>query len=829
MKVDTLHVRLFKAFNYDFLRLHDPDAPKRPWDSYKGVDYPYISVPLDKEITCVVGANESGKSQLLDAIGFALGVEVPGPADSCRYSMFFGHDGELSTAQFGLTLRGLKADDVASLSAIGGLGSINASTRAIHIFREVPGQLSVYLDNNTTPLAVTGEDVNDVERCLPETFSIDTKRELPDSVPLSFLIDRSKGGTATAARRVDRFAFVDALLDKYDEIHRLTSAEPFDPAALRDAIPTKPNDAGRKHLEQFELAYHLLVTVGGVAPSMFGDLRDALRKESEGLTTAIVGKINAQLSRALNMPRWWSQDTEFDLQVDTRDFDLVFTIRDRTAAEYMFTERSDGLKYFLSYLVQYLTRLQEDEPPVLLTMDEPDAYLSQQGQQDLLALFQDFVNRDRSKPRQVVFVTHSPFLIDRNRAERIRVLDKGVDDMGTRVVNKASHNHFEPLRSAFGGFVGETTFIGNCNLILEGQVDQIYIAGLCSDASRRKEEPTDYLDLNKITLVAAGGATNVPYMTYLARGRDHDQPAVIVLVDGDGEGDLACELLIEGIRKGKGRKQTQLVNPDFIVQINLTHLPEVATDRPGGAQEIEDLIPLAVLRQAATVLSEELCGTTDPTPTVDDVRSAVTQEGGHFRAMQDAFQAAGSELRIDKLGLGRTVVELLGRDGPLDDIEVLRSNFRQLLKKLRSLQHEAETERRAQGAQKQVRRSVRAFLKQHPDQATRDEVRVLLLDLDRLLDESTWADEVRVAKLGLERDLNLKGDLGDDIADYPGVQKKLEGLLYAADLASESRASEPAAVDATDDSAVDVSNAAAEVPGETVADPNGSPSRTGEA
>lgn len=59
------------------------------------------------------------------------------------------------------------------------------------------------------------------------------------------------------------------------------------------------------------------------------------------------------------------------------------------------------------------------------------------------------------------------------------MLEKGTDDEGTRVVNDASKNHYEPLRSSFGAFVGETTFIGNCNLMVEGLADQILLAG-CS-------------------------------------------------------------------------------------------------------------------------------------------------------------------------------------------------------------------------------------------------------------------------------------------------------------------------------------------------------------
>ena len=166
--------------------------------------------------------------------------------------------------------------------------------------------------------------------------------------------------------------------------------------------------------------------------------------------------------------------------------DLVFTIRDRTGTEYSFNERSGGLKFFLSYFVQYLAH----EPPAsgaqeILLMDKPDAYLSSQGQQDLLRIFDGFVDpADDRRPCQVVYVTHSPFLINKNHSERIRVLEKGDGDEGTHVIRDVGRNHYEPLRSAPGAFVGETTFIGNCNLMLEGLSDQILFAGESSRLRR---------------------------------------------------------------------------------------------------------------------------------------------------------------------------------------------------------------------------------------------------------------------------------------------------------------------------------------------------------
>lgn len=106
--------------------------------------------------------------------------------------------------------------------------------------------------------------------------------------------------------------------------------------------------------------------------------------------------------------------------------------------------------------------------------------------------------------------------------------------------------------SAFGAFVAETTFIGNCNLMLEGQADQVLLAGVSSFA-RRHRSTGEMLDLNTLSLVPAGSAEHIPYMVYLARGRDVDTPAVIVLLDGDEEGDRIASELQKRISRPKVR------------------------------------------------------------------------------------------------------------------------------------------------------------------------------------------------------------------------------------------------------------------------------------
>ena len=227
--------------------------------------------------------------------------------------------------------------------------------------------------------------------------------------------------------------------------------------------------------EEFKIAYQLICEVAKVDTNVLMDLtKNSLEVGKEGYTGAIINRINKNLEENLNFFNWWGQDRDFRLVVSANNYDLRFAIRDRTGATYSFSERSSGLKYFLSYYIQYKAHNPDGKNPEILLMDEPDAYLSSQAQQDLLRIFEAFAQgHDGRNPVQVVYVTHSPFLIDKNYPERIRVVEKGVEDEGTRLVKDVDKNHYEPLRSAFGAFVGETTFIGNCNLMVEGLAEQI--------------------------------------------------------------------------------------------------------------------------------------------------------------------------------------------------------------------------------------------------------------------------------------------------------------------------------------------------------------------
>ncbi|MCS5735664.1 AAA family ATPase [Herbiconiux daphne] len=474
MRLHSVYARFYRSLNYDFIRASGENYEPDPWDATTEGDYPFVRIKLRPGITTIVGANESGKSQVLSAIEAALTGEGFERSDFCRYSRFFGIHDHIVLPEFGVVFADLLDTDVKLIESMSGHRDLRDVERVAFfrmndtpIFRVYVRQKGVWTDGVHVQKPSMLSELG-----MPVPFRINAEVPLPESVPLDYLVSVAK--TAPLGR--DRLRELWAGFQKNNGWFQSDQTITANAAAISQLFrPVR--EATSTEIAMYELAADLIFKVAGVKRELIRELQEHVKKKN-GYANSIVDTINSELAKALDFPHWWSQDSQFELFVSLFEFDLVFMIHDRTGRTYGFDERSAGLKYFLSYFVQYLAHeVRSDGRPEILLMDEPDQFLSASGQQDLLRVFDDFADpKDAGRsPIQVVYVTHSPFLIDKNEADRIRVLEKGEYDEGTRVVTSTAANHYEPLRSAFGSFVAETTFIGNCNLMVEGPSDQVLI------------------------------------------------------------------------------------------------------------------------------------------------------------------------------------------------------------------------------------------------------------------------------------------------------------------------------------------------------------------
>ena len=195
---------------------------------------------------------------------------------------------------------------------------------------------------------------------------------------------------------------------------------------------------------------------------------------------------NAANSISDEVFRYWSQNKDLSVELQVTgpepgalpplDVGPIFHVHVRNLRHRVtvpFDERSRGFVWFFSFLA-YFSELEAGKTSdLILLLDEPALALHATAQGDLLRFMED-----RLAPEyQVLYTTHSPFMIDPEHLERARtVMD--VDDQGTKVsddVFRVDEETVFPLQAALGYTLAQTLFIGPKNLLLEGPSDLIYI------------------------------------------------------------------------------------------------------------------------------------------------------------------------------------------------------------------------------------------------------------------------------------------------------------------------------------------------------------------
>lgn len=777
MRLTRVYVRFYKSFNYDYERKFARASNPDPWDLLEGAWYPYVRLDLEPSVTTIVGANESGKSHLLDSIENLIVGEGIERSDFCRYSNFFSvEEGKRRSPDFGEEFEVVDERDVGLAERHLGL-QLEIGSR-FHLFRANGDVPLIYAPDVDSPISVPLDEAT-LAATLPAVFRLDANVPLPASIPLYELSPESKRPSGS---RRSRWTVLEHVLGRpWSSSEEFVQAAPGIYGALSGDVSGNIGRVDR----QYELGRNLLFSVANLDPTVFSDLSDAIADEREGYVNGIIQKINAALAVHLNFPRWWAQDREFRLMVSPREYELVFTIRDRTGTDYSFSERSNGLKYFLSYHVQLLAH---QAPPSgqqeILLMDEPDAYLSSQGQQDLLRILEEFALPESGERRdQVVYVTHSPFLINRNAGQRIRVLDKGVTDEGTRVVKDVARNHYEPLRSSLGAFVAETSFIGGANLFVEGLADQVLLAGISSHLQARGAAKIDTLDLNTVTIVPAGSASSIPYLIYLARGRDVVRPPCVALLDGDAAGDEAAKTLARG---GPRRKET--LPSHYILQIGTWAAEQELTIIDNVTPvELEDLLSLPVAVAAARGYAINMMGfsSEEAGAFVEQDVAAILKEqpGSLFDALKAAFsKRLGAGAHVEKVGFAKEVVATLARSRELSTqspgYREVERNVGLLLAEIARRMRRASQEEHDRRLNNRLNRTIASFLSDYPSTTTRERGRLLIEEIQASIDNTEEGDRVQLHTEKMRRDFELEENLKDPIDRFDEFRERVQALQY---------------------------------------------------
>lgn len=199
-----------------------------------------------------------------------------------------------------------------------------------------------------------------------------------------------------------------------------------------------------------------------------------------------------------------------------------------------------------------------------MLLDEPGLNLHASAQADLLRFIEDL-----SKKYQIVYTTHSPFMVESNHLDRVRTCLETED--GTVIsdsIQEKDPNTLFPLQAALGYDIAQNLFVSKNNLLVEGPADLIYLTVL---SSILESEKRTFLKDN-ITIVPVGGLDKVSTFISLLRG---------------SKLNVACLLDTFTDQKGK-QKVDDLIMYKIIKEKNIRFFNEFANNGKTTA-DIEDL------------------------------------------------------------------------------------------------------------------------------------------------------------------------------------------------------------------------------------------------
>lgn len=276
---------------------------------------------------------------------------------------------------------------------------------------------------------------------------------------------------------------------------------------------------------------------------------------------------------------WWKQgDYRFRFQADGNFF-RIWVADDRRLDEIELEHRSAGLQWFLSFFLVFTYESKNAHNNSILLLDEPGHSLHPLAQRDLSAFFDNL-----SKTHQIVFSTHSPFMIDADRLDRVRKIY--VDNDGGTVAssnlaikqNKSAIVGAGPTYAVYSALnltVAESLLLGCTPVIVEGPSDQHYLAVIKNILiAKGRINPAA-----ELVFPPSGGARTAKVIAAILLGRDDELP--FVLLDSDRAGRQAESALKDGLYQGT--RERVLLTDEFVNGIENS--------------EIEDLMPVQLIIQ----------------------------------------------------------------------------------------------------------------------------------------------------------------------------------------------------------------------------------------
>lgn len=496
-------------------------------------------VMFDQNVTCLVGKNESGKTAFLEGLYRLNPLPMGHPEafdglrDYPRRNYTRDRQSVPGTVVIEATFA-LEPDDVEAVEDAFGEGSLsdtnvvvskNYENKTTWILPINEQQVAQHLVSLAGVDAILADGVTSVQELVdrlkaqsnPPEAIVNFKRELEGK-------DYQQEVQKVLSTRLPKFLY----FDEYSIMPGRVSIQKLQQAA------NQLNPGERTALSLLRLA--------GVQTQEFTEAKYEARKAS---LEAAANQLTDEVFE------YWSQNKDLSIELDV-DFKspadqlgqppfLDIRVRNqRHRVTLNFGERSHGFMWFFSFLAAFSEYRGKEK--IILLFDEPGLGLHAAAQGDLLR----FIDERLAEEHQVIYTTHSPFMVEANRLQRVRTVED-VDQEGTKVsadVLSTSKDTRFPLQAALGYDLAQTLFLGPDNLIVEGPADYVYlqvISGHLRSLGRTHLDP-------RWVIVPVGGLDKIPTFVALLGA----QLNVVVVLEVSAGGTQRVNSLVQrGIIAGE--------------------------------------------------------------------------------------------------------------------------------------------------------------------------------------------------------------------------------------------------------------------------------------
>jgi hypothetical protein len=502
--------------------------------NYRSIDDSGV-VPIE-DITCLVGKNESGKTAFLHALHllnplnpirgktrFDDVMDYPSRRFSSYRKIKEESPADVVTAVFELTDSELKIIEE-------DLGDGILRTREVTVVKGYDGRRkyrSAYVAERAIQHLTAGIEVSDTDR-----RNLLASATIAEFMEALLGIENPHASVAALIARLESWPDLSLgvyLVDNYfDEwLPRFFYFSDYSTMRGRVSIPDLRAKEMAGLLDEADRTFlSLLQTVDA-------DLSDFEEADFEALTRELEGAANGITNDAFT---YWRQNPGLRVMIQMSQGNPadepplnrgpVINLRiynPKHSVTVPFDERSRGFVWFFSFYAYFSNIVEDPQRSTILLLDEPGLSLHATAQGDVLA----FIENKLAPKHQVIYTTHSPFMIDPHRIDRVRTVTD-LDEHGTVVSAdryKSDGDTVFPLRAALSYELARA-FVTGPNCLLVGWPSDLVYLHLLNQACR--EAGLSTLD-PRWAITPVGGADKVATFISLAGSAKLN---IAVLVDG---------------------------------------------------------------------------------------------------------------------------------------------------------------------------------------------------------------------------------------------------------------------------------------------------------